>query len=234
MWTGRAAIALALGTVLVVSGCGASGKASAEAMLRDIVAAAERDEPTLRGESAIRLNDRVVLRQETWLDGARLTTLPQSPSVRTHATADGASLLIGWSELAQAAEEVKIVPNRSGGTVTLHVRLQSDASKRLVVRYLEQRIAQVRRSVTEQLAADARIERHMAGEEAKLRDVLDTLEAATEYVITADADTAELRRLDVRTLLRYNKEGSAIEERIEGTYEAALPELQEQPRANGG
>jgi hypothetical protein len=218
---------LAVAAMLMGAGCRMQS-AEPEAMLEAVIAAAQRDEPTLLGESSILMNDLLIYRQEMRLDGASLTILPGGAQ-QAHGRSQGeAALWIGWDGLREAAEEVvQEAAVDEPGAVVLRVRLDGQAAKRTVVHYLEGQFNRVRERATGIRPVSADVEAYIAEQEANLRNVLDTLQADTVYRLYADRRTSALRRLDVQTRLRYTRDGAEVEETITGSYRAVAQDPQD-------
>jgi hypothetical protein len=215
----------AVAAMLLTPGC-QTEFAAPEATLEAIIDTARENEPILQGQSSILMNDRLIHRQEMRLDGARLAILPQGQLRSRNRAQDEAALLIGWDELLQSADEVEREPGAEPGAVVLRVRLDGETAERMVARYLEQQLEHVRERAGAALFEREDVAAYIAEEEAKLRSVLKTLKAETEYRIYAERGTSALQRLDVNTRLRYTREGTDVEEVITGSYRAVSPDPQ--------
>ena len=210
--------------VLFLSGCQwTASRTEAEALLGEVAAKVDKEEPMLKGHTVISMNDQVIYRQEdVWYTSgpetsARDAGAESQPAVKV-------PFMIEWDELEEAAEEVELMPSREGVAV-LRVTLGSKAAEEMVIRYLEENLDQVRVTVsnmdgTETAKQAAAL---LRDEEERMRDTLSTLSAFAEYRLHVDTETREVRQLDASVKLRYNKEGSTVEETVTGSFRAVLP-----------
>lgn len=213
---------------LALSACSWTiGQPEAEALLEDIVATARDESPQLKGESVISMGDRVVYQEEAWFDHASPGTMLDGSLTSQGREAGGASLMLGWDELVDAVERVELVPSKTWGTETVlraHIK-EAEATAR-VRDYLLSELDRIRTAVQGKSEVSPSVIDTLEEEEAKLQESLNSLEVDSDYVLHVDSATYELKRLDVDTTLRYNKEGRAVEETIQSTYSAVIPEME--------
>lgn len=213
---------------LALSACSWTlGQPEPEALLEKIIANARDQDPKLKGESVISMGDRVVYQEEAWFDQPRQGTMLDGSITSQDHEADEASLMVGWDELLDAVEQVELMPSKTWGTETvLRAHIKEDLATARVRGYLEYELDQIRTAVQGKAEVKTSVLDTIEDEEAKLQESLDSLEVDSDYVFHVDSATYELKRLDVDTTLRYNKEGSTVEESIQSTYQTVIPEME--------